>query len=59
MGCRDRADDSDVSNERHYHRIADELESGWLESWASDGITEIEAYLAKHAAFIAFLEDEV
>jgi hypothetical protein len=48
-----------VSNERHYHRIADELESGWLESWASDGIIQIEAYLAKHAAFIAFLEDEV
>jgi hypothetical protein len=48
-----------VSNERPYHRIADELEPGWLESWASDGIVQIEAYLAKHAAFIAFLDDEV
>jgi hypothetical protein len=48
-----------VSDERSYHRIADELEPGWLESWASDGIVQIEDYLAKHAAFLSFLDDEV
>ena len=40
------------------HKIADEIRPGWLEQWASDGISKIEAYLAKHAAFLAFLDGE-
>lgn len=39
-----------------YHRIADELGSNWLEALAADGIAAIEAYLAKYAAFHAFLD---
>jgi hypothetical protein len=27
----------------------------WLGDWAAEGIAAIEAYLAKHAAFAAFL----
>jgi hypothetical protein len=40
------------------HRIADELKSGWLDEWVASGIEDIEAYLAKHAAFLAFLDGE-
>jgi hypothetical protein len=46
----------DVSSSAH--RIADELKSGWLEQWIDSGIEDIEAYLAKHAAFLAFLDGE-
>ena len=30
--------------------------STWLTCWIEDGIAEIEAYLAKHAAFLSFLD---
>jgi hypothetical protein len=40
------------------HRIADELQPGWLEQWIEAGIEAIENYLAKHAAFLAFLDGE-
>ena len=43
-------------SDNRQHRIADELEPGWLEGWASDGIAEIEDYLAKHAEFQGFLD---
>ena len=29
----------------------------WLEDWAGAGLGELEAYLAKHADFIRFVED--
>ena len=38
------------------HHIEDDLEQTWLEDWAAVGIAELESYLAKHAAFLAFLE---
>jgi hypothetical protein len=43
-------------SERGFHSIADDLSETWLEDWIGAGIAEIEAYLAKHAAFRAFLE---
>lgn len=43
-------------SERGLHRIEDDLSETWLGDWAGAGIAEIEAYLAKHAAFFAFLE---
>jgi hypothetical protein len=52
---RDRADHS-VMSERGLHAIADDLSETWLEDWVGAGVLEIEAYLAKHAAFLAFLE---
>lgn len=45
-------------SERGLHSIADDLSDTWLEDWAGAGVAEIEAYLAKHAAFIAFLETD-
>ena len=37
------------------HRIADELGERWLEEWVFEGVSAIEAYLAKHLAFETFL----
>jgi hypothetical protein len=45
-------------SERGLHSIADDLSDTWLEDWAGAGVAEIEAYLAKHAAFFAFLGDD-
>ena len=41
---------------RGLHQIQDELTDTWLEDWAGAGVAEIEAYLAKHAAFLSYLE---
>ena len=38
------------------HRIEDEIGEGRLEGWFEAGLQKIEAYLAKHAAFVAYLE---
>jgi hypothetical protein len=39
------------------HRIEDDLTLSWVDQWAAQGIDEIEAYLAKHLAFLAFLDE--
>jgi hypothetical protein len=44
-------------SDRGFHRIEADLEERWLEDWAGVGIAELEAYLAKHAAFQAYLEN--
>jgi hypothetical protein len=44
-------------SDRGFHRIEADLEDSWLEDWAGVGIAELEAYLAKHAAFISYLEN--
>ena len=43
-------------SERGLHRIEDDLAETWLEDWAGAGVAEIEDYLAKHLAFLSFLE---
>ena len=43
-------------SERGLHRIEDDLAESWIEDWAGAGVAEIEDYLGKHAAFLAFLE---
>jgi hypothetical protein len=50
-----RADHERMS-ERGFHSIKEDLSETWLEDWAGAGIAEIEDYLAKHAAFFAFLQ---
>ena len=40
------------------HQIEDDLSETWLEDWAGAGVLEIEALLAKHAAFLSFLESQ-
>lgn len=43
-------------SERGLHTIREDLSETWLEDWVGAGIAEIEHYLAKHAAFFAFLQ---
>ena len=39
------------------HRIEDDLSENWVAEWAEGGVAEIEGYLAKHLAFLSYLED--
>ena len=39
------------------HRIEDDLSESWIERWTEDGVRAIEDYLAKHLAFLSFLDD--
>ena len=43
-------------SERGLHSIADDLSERWLVVGGGAGVAELAAYLAKHAAFLAFLE---
>ena len=43
-------------DDRGLHRVEDELGEYWLPHWLEDGIAAIEAYLAKHAAFLSYLD---
>jgi hypothetical protein len=43
-------------SERGLHFIADDLSETWVEDWAAVGLAEIEQLLAKHAAFLGYLE---
>jgi hypothetical protein len=52
------AADHSLMSDRGFHRIESDLEESWLEDWVGVGIAELEAYLAKHAAFLRFLEGE-
>ena len=38
------------------HRIEDDLSETWVEDWIGAGVAELEAYLAKYAAFLTFLD---
>ena len=42
--------------EDRIHRIEDDLGEDWIEDWTDTGISAIESYLAKHAAFLAYLD---
>jgi hypothetical protein len=52
------APDHSGMSERGLHRIEDDLADTWLEDWAGAGVGEIEEFLAKHAAFLSFLETQ-
>jgi hypothetical protein len=54
-----RSSDHLGMSERGLHYIEDDLSETWLEDWAGAGVGEIETYLAKHAAFLSFLEDQL
>ncbi len=43
-------------SERGFHRIEDDIAETWVEDWAGAGLCELEAYLAKHADFLRFVE---
>jgi hypothetical protein len=39
------------------HVVEDDLSETWLEDWAATGVEAIEDYLAKHFAFLTYLDD--
>lgn len=39
------------------YRIEDDLSDTWIEDWAANGVQAIETYLAKHLAFLSFLDE--
>jgi hypothetical protein len=41
--------------DRGLHTIAEDLSETWIEDWAAVGLLELEALLAKHAAFLDFV----
>ena len=43
-------------NDGGLHLIDEYLSEDWIEAWAGDVVSQVEEYLAKHAAFEAFLE---
>jgi hypothetical protein len=47
--------DDHHSMDRGLHTIADDLSVTWIEDWAGVGLRELEALLAKHAAFLDFV----
>jgi hypothetical protein len=38
------------------HLIEGDLSETWIEEWAASGVRELESYLAKHLAFLSFLD---
>jgi len=53
----DRLSVDHSSMDRGLHTIADDLSETWIEDWAAVGLRELEALLAKHAAFLGFLDE--
>lgn len=45
-------------SDRGLHFIEDDLSETWVEDWAGAGVAELEDYLARHAAFLSFLEPD-
>jgi hypothetical protein len=50
-------DDPRMEDRGILHRIEDDLGERWVEEWAQSGVMAIEAYLAKHLAFLSFLDE--
>jgi hypothetical protein len=50
-------DDHRMDDPGVLHRIEDDLSESWVEEFAADGVQALEAYLAKHLAFLSFLDE--
>jgi hypothetical protein len=57
VDVRPAVDDPHMDDPGVLHRIEDDLSETWVEEFAADGVAALEAYLAKHLAFLSFLED--
>jgi len=40
-----------------FHLIEHDLDEGWVDELVESGVEAIEEYLAKHLAFLAYLEE--
>jgi hypothetical protein len=50
------ADYQDMDQGGILHRIEEDLAESWIGEWAGSGVDAIEAYLAKHLAFLTYLD---
>jgi len=50
-------DHRSVMETGNLHRIEDDLNESWIESWARNGVEAIEEYLAKYLAFLRYLDE--
>jgi hypothetical protein len=51
------ADYCDMEERGILHRIEEDLAGNWVEALANEGVQSIEHFLAKHLAFLAFLDE--
>ena len=56
-GCHADDDCSQMDEPGILHRIEDDLSESWVEELTDSGVEKIEEYLAKHLAFLSYLED--
>jgi hypothetical protein len=40
-----------------FHQIEDDLAETWVDEWVAEGVEAIEEYLAKHLAFLVYLDE--
>ena len=52
-----RPDYRGMNHDGSLHRIEDDLSEGWVEGLAANGVAAIENYLAKHLAFLTYLDE--
>lgn len=57
VDVRSWVDDPRMDDPGVLHRIEDDLSETWIEEFAADGVHALEAYLAKHLAFLSFLDE--
>ena len=50
------ADHQGMDQGGNLHRIEDDLAESWIAEWAGSGVDAIEVYLAKHLAFLTYLD---
>jgi hypothetical protein len=56
VNVRSTPDDPGMEERGILHLIEDDLRELWLEHWAGAGVQAIEDYLAKHLAFLSYLD---
>lgn len=57
VNVRCRVDDPAMDERGVLHSIEDDLAESWIEDFAAEGVHALEAYLAKHLAFLSYLDD--
>ena len=57
VAVRPWVDDPPMDDRGVLHCIEDDLADAWVEDFAADGVASLEAYLAKHLAFLSYLDD--
>jgi len=54
---RPSVDDRPMDEGAILHRIEDDLTETWIEDLAASGVQALEGYLAKHLAFLLYLDE--